>query len=185
MNIGAEVKNIGRNAFVNCVGIKTLSIGDYSQVSKNFKSALWRNFGKNLKAVSIGGMAVVPDRCFDGLNNLISVTISSPIKEIGEYAFRNCSGLTELSFVGNCEIIGKGAFENCSKVERISFEDLSIKSVEKDAYKNCSSMKSIYIPSTAVEISEEAFSGCSGLEYVTIPNSVKKSVGKRFSAVKT
>ena len=180
VNIGAEVKNIGRNAFVNCVGIKTLSIGDYSQVSKNFKSALWRNFGKNLKAVSIGGMAVVPDRCFDGLNNLISVTISSPIKEIGEYAFRNCSGLTELSFVGNCEIIGKGAFENCSKVERISFEDLSIKSVEKDAYKNCSSMKSIYIPSTAVEISEEAFSGCSGLEYVTIPNSVKKIGRKTF-----
>ena len=51
---------------------------------------------------------------------MIDVKLSRKLKEIGEWAFCDCSYLTHILLPKNLEKIGKGAF-SCTPIERIVY----------------------------------------------------------------
>ena len=85
-----------------------------------------------------------------------SVTYSGTtysVTSIGNYAFRDCSGLTSVTIPNSVTSIGDNAFRDCS------------------------GLTSVTIPNSVTSIGNYAFFGCSGLTSVTIPNSVT-SIGE-------
>ena len=93
------------------------------------------------------------------------------VTSIGNYAFRNCSGLTSVTIPNSVTSIGGSAFYGCSGLTSVTIGN-SVTSIGNNAFYNCSSLTSVTIPNSVTSIGEGAFSGCSGLTSVTIPNSV-------------
>lgn len=92
------------------------------------------------------------------MTNIRKVTISQGIKEIGDYAFAECSNLEEVIIEDGVETIGEYAFY-------------------------LTYMKNITLPSTLKEIKANAFNSAQ-LEYVEIPSSVETIGEYAFSRAK-
>ena len=104
---------------------------------------------------------------------------------IGQGAFYNCSGVTEVIFDGyttgsttypsQITYIGNSAFNRCSALTTI---DLSrITTIYGSAFTSCTGLTSITIPGTLKTIGSSAFSGCSNLTTITL-NSGVQSIGQ-------
>lgn len=114
---------------------------------------------------------------------------------VGEGAFYNCQGLTEISLPDSCSKVEMKAFQNCSNLAKIHLpEPLStiggftsvnqnvfdgctslsevnlrygITQIASNAFRNCSSLRNLYIPSTITSIDETAFEGTTNLHVST------------------
>lgn len=69
--------------------------------------------------------ASVNDYAFEGAKNLEKVTISDGVYYIGEYAFKDCTSLTEVVFEGACGVYcPENAFEGCTALDPVVIEEL-------------------------------------------------------------
>ena len=59
-----------------------------------------------------------------------------PVTSIGEYAFKDCSGLTSVTIGNSVTSIGYRAFSGCSRLTSITIPD-SVTSIGNDAFKGC------------------------------------------------
>lgn len=85
-------------------------------------------------------------------NKMTEVILPDTLKEIGSYAFGECSSLTELSLPDGLESIGMMAFINCKNLQRVT------------------------VPASVTEIKPRAFSGCpKDLVIVGQPGSVAET----------
>ena len=102
---------------------------------------------------------------------LISVTIPSTLKSIGNYAFYYCTGLTRIRIPNSVTSIGNSAFYSCSGVTDLTI-GTGISSVSPWSFAYCSGLSTVSIPSNITSIGEYAFAWCSGLASITISNRV-------------
>lgn len=135
----------------------------------------------------------IDDNAFDGNTNITSITITgSSLYSVGQYAFRNCTSLTTVTFSKNITTFGYGAFTGCNALNKVNYvgEDLShlftitYKNYNLDAnplnlahnlYHNDVLVTSLTIPPTVTSISPCAFVGATCLQgKLKIPTSVKK-----------
>lgn len=129
-------------------------------------------------------------------SKILSLSIPTSIRSIGEKAFYGCKGVTSLDIPSSVTFIGDNAFEKCTSIESLSISssltrigegtfydcyaltDVTIPSsvnyIGKSAFSNCHSMESVTIPATVDSIGSYAFYACDALKTVTIPSSVKK-----------
>ena len=126
--------------------------------------------GTTYAVVSIG------DYAFRDCSGLTSVTIPDAVTSIGNYAFQDCSGLTSVTIPDAVTSIGPAAFEYCSGLTSVTIPN-SVISIGNYAFCGCSGLTSVTIGSGVASIGNNAFRGCSGLTSVTIPNSVT-SIGE-------
>ena len=91
---------------------------------------------------------------------------------IGYSAFKNCSGLTEITLSNGVTEIGAWAFENCSGLKGELVIPDSVTSIDNYAFYGCSGLTAITIPDGVTEIGEGVFNKCSSLTSITIPDSV-------------
>ena len=88
--------------------------------------------------------------------------------EIGDYAFKGCSGLTSLTLPATITTIGKYAFEECTGLTSLTLP-AGITSIGRNAFSGCSGLTSLTLPAGITSISDNAFYGCSGLTSLTLP----------------
>ncbi len=93
------------------------------------------------------------------------------VNKIGNGAFADCTGITEVVIPSSITKVGDRAFENCSSLEKAVFEGSTCE-IGKSAFAYCSALKSITLPSSLKTISEETFNDCTSLSSVTIPSTV-------------
>ena len=93
------------------------------------------------------------------------------VTSIGEWAFDNCTGLTNIYIPNSVTSIGKGAFYLCSGLTSVTIPD-SVTTIGTATFYECTSLSSVTIPNSIISIGNHAFTGCSGLTNVLIPNSV-------------
>ena len=201
ITIPNSVTNIGQAAFDECSSLTTITIPE--KVSKigwgafsncaSLKSVIWNaiNTGDILTSSSyattpfssspietlvIGDkVTYVPQKlCYD-CSTLTSVTIGKCVKEIGAYAFFNCTSLTKTNF--------KGSIGNwCS----MTFGDMHSNPnyYSKSLHINGEEVKDIVIPNTVSSISNYAFYNCENISSVKIPESVKSIGSDAFGGCK-
>lgn len=99
------------------------------------------------------------------------------VTEIGQDAFSDCDGITEISLPESVTVIGERAFFNCAALTDLFIPE-SVTSIGSEAFSGCRSLTSIAIPRGVENIESYLFNGCSSLESVTIGSRVA-SIGSR------
>ena len=144
VTIPNSVTNIGGSAFWNCSGLTSVTIPNSvtSTGSYAFYGTAWYDNQPN-------GLVYAGKVAYEYKGTMPSNT-KIALKEgtlgIGDYAFRNCSGLTSITIPNSVTNIGGSAFDGCS------------------------GLTSITIPNSVTSIGWSAFSGCSGLTKVIVPD---------------
>lgn len=100
---------------------------------------------------------------------------------IGDKAFANCTGLTEVIFnASNCTSAGSSsdgsAFYGCNNITGFTFGS-SVNRIPTYLCSGLTGLSSVTIPSNVTSIGDGAFSNCSGLTNVTIGSGVS-SIGE-------
>ena len=116
---------------------------------------------------------------------MTSVTIPNSVTSIGDDAFRDCTGLTEVNISDLsawCKISFGDAYANpiCYaknlKLNGSEIKDLvipnDITEIKNYAFTYCTGLTSVTIPNSVTSIGSSTFRNCTGLTSVTIPNSV-------------
>lgn len=99
-----------------------------------------------------------------------------PVVEIGRYAFKDCTTLTEVVMPDSIETISGSAFYGCSELVSVNLPSklLEIKSF---AFNGCQKLFAIKLERAYVSLEQSAFKGCAALTEVTIPASAYVATG--------
>ena len=132
--------------------------------------------GCEIKTVTIGdGITSIGDYVFKGCSGMTELTLPNSITSIGESAFEDCSGLTELTLPNGVTSIGNAAFEDCSGLIELTLPN-SVTSIGDFAFWGCTGLTELILPNSVTSIGDLAFWGCTGLTELILPNSVR-SIG--------
>ena len=236
--IPATINSIGAGAFNGCVKLQSLTIPFVGcSPNENGTSRLFGNiFGSDeyeggveakqyyrnnnndfktfyipqgLKTVTVTNTNALPSGAFNNCTMLTKINLHEELSSVGDRAFANCSGLTEMSlpsitsiselmfsgctgltsvtFNENITSIGKSAFEGCTSLLRLNSNvdgsfiiSEKVTNIGASAFAKCTSLKEIHLPSVTT-ISESMFSGCTALTSVTFSDKVT-SIGKEAFA---
>ena len=103
--------------------------------------------------------------------------IPASVTSIGDFAFEDCSKLTNVTIPDSMTSIGSNAFYNCSGLTSVTIGN-GVTSIGDRAFYNCSGLTSVTIGNSVTSIGSYAFSWCTGLTSVVIPDSVT-SIGEK------
>ncbi len=129
----------------------------------------------------ICGGSTTNRRAFDGFTNLKTVTIADTVTNIGDGAFYNCTGLTNVFFSTTSQLvtIGNEAFRDCTKLTGGVYLSNTVKTIGNGAFRNAklsgafdlssaTSLEAIYHAAFHTDVNQT-----SDLSQITIPSSVK------------
>ena len=126
------------------------------------------------------GKAVASDTWVNENTTLAAVRFVDGITAIGNYAFYQCSSLTNVSIPNSVTSIGEDAFGLCTSLTSITIPD-SVTSIETGAFWGCYNLTGITIPNSVTSIGEGAFSSCTGLTDIAIPEGVTSIGNNTFN----
>ena len=136
IDIPNSVTSIGRNAFEGCDGLTSIIIESGNTVYDS------RN---NCNAIIMTASNTLIKGC---LNTIIPNSVAN----IGEGAFRDCSGLTSIDIPNSVTNIGRYAFGGCSGMTSVTIGS-GVTDIGTLAFKDCTSLTDVYcyaenVPST-------------------------------------
>ena len=107
------------------------------------------------------------------LNNELVTHLYIPddVTKIGDYAFRECASITDVTISNNVQVIGEYAFWECSNLTDVHIGN-GVTTIEGSAFAFCDKLTAINIPNSVTSIKDGAFYSCDGLISITIPESV-------------
>ena len=111
----------------------------------------------------------IGNSAFKGCTGLTDFSVSSDTTKIGDHAFEGCSNLETLVVWGAPDI-GEYAFADCVSLTEISIAS-ETKNIGAYAFKGCTGVDSLIIWGSEI-IGDYAFAGCSGIKEVSVPNDV-------------
>ena len=93
-----------------------------------------------------------------------------PVAEIGKGAFKNCTGITGVTFPGTVTAIHDSAFEGCSGISGVTLP-AGLTQIGANAFKGCTKLAGVTIPAGVEKdkLGANAFSGCSALKWAYLP----------------
>ena len=101
--------------------------------------------------------------------------VTYTVTEIGEWAFKNCTGLTgQLYFPSTIDTIQEGAFYGCSGFTGTLDLSFSTAVFKEHVFRECSGFTELILPLFISEIPQGLFGGCSGLTgTLSLPETVE------------
>ena len=127
-----------------------------------------------------GSVTSIGDYAFRDCSGLTSVTIPGSVTSIGGSAFYGCSSLTSVTIPNSVTSIGGWAFCGCSGLQEVNFNADNCTSMGSEVcpvFSGCTALTALRIGDNVQRIPSYAFYQCSGLTSVTIPGSVT-SIGE-------
>jgi hypothetical protein len=124
----------------------------------------------SLSSATIAGYTGAPTLP-SGAITIPSMLYENPVTSIGDYAFYNCTNLTNVLFPnGNVTNIGYEAFYGCAGLTTI--KGYGVMNIEASAFQGCTSLTNVLFLNGATTIGTSAFQGCTSLTTMSIPNGV-------------
>ena len=154
---------------------------EYVKAGRYLKSIEEEAFNgmKSLKTFDTYNSEVIEeigDYAFKGCTKLSNFYFPSTVTEIGDCAFMNC-GMTRLSLISRECKIGVSAFEECTRLRSIYFTRINL-NLGPCAFRGCVSLNSVSLNrSVCDEIPYQCFSNCTNIGTARMPESVD-SVGE-------
>jgi len=144
VTIGASVESIGNGFLAGCASLESL------EVSKNNET-----YYSEADCIIEKGKTTLVAGC---KNSVIPFGITA----IGEGAFRNCIGLTEITLPSSVAVIEDYAFYNCTALVSVKFPE-KIKAVGDYAFAGCVALSDVKL-SKDVEFGASVFENCVSLK---------------------
>ena len=132
------------------------------------------NAGGTLKLKTIdlpSSVSSIGNSAFSFCKSLVGVTFGSGVLTIDNYAFRECTALTNFIIPNSVTTIGEQAFGFCTALTGLSIGN-SVTTIGINAFYGCSALTSVIIPDAVTSIADGAFYLCSGITNLTLGNSV-------------
>lgn len=136
----------------------------------------------NLIAIDMTGstIEVLPEHFFSERSAILDIKLPATLKDIGNYAFYRCYGLTRITVPEGVTSIGEYTFSNCYSLKNIELPT-SLTNIGSYALQNCSSLKTVNIPDNVTNISYAAIADCAILQEVKFPANLKSISTYAFS----
>ena len=130
------------------------------------------SYNKTKAILTIAGMGKMEDYVIDApwksyKEEIQTVVIGDSVTSIGNYAFYDCSALTQVTIPDGVTSIGNSAFYNCSALTQVDIPN-SVTSIGNSAFSGCSALTQITIPESVTSIEETAFNACSALTAIHV-----------------
>ncbi|MBQ8928538.1 MAG: leucine-rich repeat protein [Oscillospiraceae bacterium] len=155
INIPDSIESISEYTFRGCTALSEFVISD------SHPTLTYRD-GMILK----DGTVVY---CLPGKEG--AVTVPEGVNEIGNYAFRDCAGITSVTIPDSVTVIGYDAFQNCTTLESVRLPE-GLTRLSFETFSGCTSLSSITLPSGLEQLGRETFAGCTSLTTVDLPASL-------------
>lgn len=126
------------------------------------------------------GITELGDRVCMNFKKLTKVTIPSSVRIIGSCAFENCSMLTTISIPSSVKTIGTNLFKNCSALKKANI-NCGTTTIPAYTFNGCTRLTSVQLPANITSIGNRAFENCSLLPNITIPDTVREIGEYAFS----
>lgn len=110
---------------------------------------------------------------FRDCTHLLQITLPEHIKYIGAYAFNGCSNLTKITIPKSVTAISAYAFQSCTHLQ-VTFSEGSLTTIHRGAFYTCTRMTEAILPESVIEIGDDAFRGCTSLKMVKLPSYLSK-----------
>lgn len=149
----AGVTSIPDSAFLDCIKLKNVVIGD--------------------SVTSISRYA------FKGCTNLVSIIFGNKVKSFNEQSFYMCKGLTNIVIPDSVTNLGRQAFYGCSGLTNVTISN-NVTDIPDYTFRSCTSLIDIIIPNNVTSIGEQAFNQCTNLTDIIIPNKVTRIKNHAF-----
>ena len=160
------VKNIETQAFYSCDGIVDADIYNNGGIaSKAFQNS--STIGN--ATYHLHNRGVVEDYAFANCTAIKTLVIDECVRNIGQHAFQECTGLTNVTIKNN-GMIGASAFNSSSTRNAATYVINNVGLIGESAFANCTAIKNLTVDSTVTTIGQYAFQECTGLTNVTIKN---------------
>ncbi|UTC87135.1 leucine-rich repeat domain-containing protein [Treponema denticola] len=119
---------------------------------------------------------------FYNCTGLRSISLPASITKIGGYAFSGCTGLTSITLPANLTEIGYSAFFGCKGLTSITLP-ANLTTIGGIAFCDCTGLTSLNLSActSLTTIDLGAFSGCTGLTSITLPANLTEIGGSAFS----
>ncbi|MBR5516324.1 MAG: leucine-rich repeat protein, partial [Clostridia bacterium] len=192
--IGKDIKEIGDNAFLNCVNLESITFeGEIERIGENafYNTAFYNssdNWSGNLLylngclvdtrdtvsgSLSIqNGTYLIADNSFASMKRLSGVTLPSSIKYIGNSAFSDCVFLFDFTVPGNTVKIGSYAFSGCLSLKELNIPN-SVKYIGEYAFYKCNALRDFVLGNGIEDISDYTFAKCLTLNNITLSGNLK------------
>ena len=193
-DLGRDEDNEMSNPFAGCSGLTEITVENGNQRYHSAGNCLIETSRNTVPKTLIAGCStsVIPsdgsvtkigNRAFSGCSRMASLHIPASVNAIGEYAFHQCTGLTEItvaegntkySAAGNCLIEKDTNTLIVGSNNSVIPTDGSVTKIGSHAFEYRRGLTSIVIPDCVTEIGDLAFFGCEGLTSVFYPASKPK-----------
>lgn len=114
------------------------------------------------------------------LGNAPIVNVPDGIKSIGQYAFKDKTQISDVSFPGGLERIEAHAFERCINITNLIFPD-SLRRIDDKAFMRCYNLSFIAFNDKIESIGKESFSFCGKLKVVRFGKGIKSIPSSAFN----
>lgn len=136
VTFGANVAEVGYDAFANCSALKTVKCADIADWAKiGFEDADANPLSKGVDLYICGtlltsldlpeGAVTIGANSFAGYSRLTAITLAASLKTIGQQAFMGCANVTKVIMNGAIEAVGGRAFLNCTSLAEVSAPSLT------------------------------------------------------------
>ncbi len=157
--------------------LKKVIINGGELTSSAFKDAIY------IKNVTLkSGITSIPNYAFQNCTALTNVTLPDTLESIGQSAFK-ASGLREITATSSWNNIGNNAFQNCEELVSVNlsaFNYTGTYSINEYAFADCKKLANVLLPNSITHIITRMFSGCTSLTSIVFPNSLKTIGGYAF-----
>jgi len=152
ISIPGTVVRIDQTSLWSCEGLTSISVNEANQDYYSEDGVLINKNDKTLIAVPVGKSG--------------SFTIPGTVEVIGGFAFNNCQQLTSLTISSSVKTMEDYAFY-ASGFASVSIPE-SVTKIAPNAFTLCKNLTAITIPSSVTEIGLNAFHHCDNLTAITV-----------------
>jgi len=154
--------SIGKEAFRDCEFLTTVSLGG----TKELGEGAFYNCQRLELVAPAKNLVSIGDRAFENCIRLYSIALqynNSPtsLESIGNYAFSGCKALKGTQITDSVKTVGEGAYYNCIGITDVNLSN--VVSLGKSAFNSCTLLESVVIGDAVQFIGESAFFGCLNL----------------------
>ena len=165
--IPSSVTNISSRAFSYCIGLQKFIVP--AEVNTTYKAIDGILYGilPNEERIELELV------CMPSGKSLETYKMPEEVTSIGDFAFFEYAGLTNIEIPFSVTNIGDAAFFGCSGLTNVTMME-GVTSIGNMAFSYCRKLQDVKIPSSVTSIGDMAFSYCDSLTQIEIPASVTK-----------